>query len=213
MHVPCPLCHDPDTRPFATAHHRSYFDCSTCRLVFLDPTQRLGPDAERAHYLTHENNPDDPRYRDFLDRLALPLIEKLAPGAQGIDIGSGPGPTLANMLNERGFPTAIFDPYFAPNPSALERTYDFVTATETVEHFYQPALEFVRLDNLLRPGGILAIMTEMVQDERPFNQWHYPRDPTHVSFYRAATLEWIASRFDYTLETPRRNVALFQKRA
>lgn len=208
----CTLCDCPDTQLFATAHGRSYFDCPTCRLVFLDPAQRLTPDAERAHYLTHENNPLDTRYRDFLDRLALPLIDKLTAGAEGIDIGSGPGPTLSRMLTERGFPTAIYDPYFAPNPSVFDRTYDFVTATEVVEHFYEPGIEFVRLDNLLRPGGVLGLMTEMVQDERAFDKWHYPRDPTHVSFYRVATMEWIAARFDYALEIPRRNVVVMGKR-
>jgi len=209
----CTLCHDPNTRLFATVHRRSYFDCPTCRLVFLDPSQRLDAGAERAHYLTHENDPNDVRYRDFLDRLALPLIDRLPPCAEGIDIGSGPGPTLSKMLTERGFPTAIFDPYFAPNPAVLERTYDFITATETVEHFYEPAIEFVRLDHLLRPRGVLGLMTEMVLDERPFPKWHYPRDPTHVSFYRPTTMEWLAARFHYTLEILRTNIALFQKSA
>lgn len=161
--------------------------------------------------MTHQNNPSDLRYRHFLDRLASPLIAQLPPGAHGIDIGSGPGPTLSVMLQEQGFPTETYDPYFAPNPLVLERTYDFVTSTEAVEHFYHPSKEFVLFDNLLRPGGWLGIMTEMLIDEHPFEKWHYPRDPTHVSFYRARTLQWIADRFGYTVEFPRTNVVLMRK--
>lgn len=179
----------------------------------MDPADRLAPKAERAHYLTHQNDSHDMRYRDFLDRLALPLLARLTPRAEGLDMGAGPGPTLSLMLQERGFPMEIHDPYFAPNPRALERSYDFITATEVVEHFYWPEQEFRRFDRLLRPGGTLGIMTEMLLDERPFEKWHYPRDPTHVSFYRIRTMEWIAARFGYAVEFPRPNVVLFRKNA
>ncbi|HRI65908.1 MAG TPA: class I SAM-dependent methyltransferase [Polyangium sp.] len=201
------------TRIFAEAHQRRYFECPTCALVFLHPDQRLSPDAERAHYLTHENDPLDDRYRTFLDRLALPLVAHLVPGARGLDFGCGPGPTLSLMLEERGFPMEIYDPFFAPNPVIFTKTYDFITATETIEHFCHPEKEFVRLDQLLRPRGILAVMTELWRDDKPFEQWHYPRDPTHVSFYRERTMSWIAKRFNYAVEMPRPNVVLFRKGA
>ncbi|MBK9264301.1 MAG: class I SAM-dependent methyltransferase [Polyangiaceae bacterium] len=181
--------------------------------MFLNPAERLDPDAERAHYLTHQNDPTDARYRAFLDRLAIPLIEKVPPGAKGLDIGSGPGPTLSVMLEERGFDMTVYDPYFAPDAAALQRTYDFITATETVEHFCCPGREFARLYDLLRPNAILGIMTEMVTGERRFDEWHYPRDPTHVSFYRKSTMEWIASHFGFDAEFPRRNVVLFRRNA
>ena len=208
---PCPLCQSPTTHHFASVHRRTYLECPTCTLVFLTPSERLGPDTERAHYLTHENDPNDARYREFLDRLAIPLTARLSPGARGLDVGSGPGPTLSLMLQERGFPMETYDPYFAPNPSVLEQSYDFITATETVEHFYDPGNEFARLTKLLRPGGFLGVMTEMLLDDRPFDKWHYPRDPTHVSFYRRSTMDWIAQHFRYELEFPRPNVALFRK--
>lgn len=208
---PCPLCSSSQTIFYIRAYHRSYIECNDCKLVFLSPDERLPHTTERAHYLTHENNPHDARYRDFLDRLALPLTARLAQGAQGLDFGSGPGPTLSLMLQERGFPTKIYDPYFAPDESVLETTYDFITATEVVEHFYHPAIEFRRLDALLKPGGFLGLMTELRRDDRPFDKWHYPRDPTHVSFYRLETMQWLAESLNYSLELPRPNVLLFQK--
>jgi len=115
------------------------------------------------------------------------------------------------MLTERGFPTALYDPFFAPDPAPLAETYDFVVCTETAEHFFDPRAEFDRLDGLLRPGGWLGVMTEVVDDARPFGEWRYARDPTHACFYRDETLAWIARAYRWRLERPHRNVALFRK--
>ncbi len=206
---PCPLCGSRGTRPFAEAHGRRYLECGVCRLVHLAPADRLDAAAERVHYGTHRNDPADPGYRAFLDRLALPLAERLAPGAEGLDFGCGPGPALAAMLRERGFRVDVYDPFFAPDPEPLGRDYDFVACTETAEHFFRPGEEFRRLGGLLRPGGWLGVMTEWLPEDRPFGEWRYARDPTHACFYRPATLEWIAARHGWRLEVPRPGVALF----
>jgi len=179
--------------------------------MHVAPEDRPTPEEERAHYRTHRNDAGDPGYRAFLARVADPLAARLAPGAEGLDYGAGPGPALAAMLRERGFPTAVYDPFFAPDADALRRTYDFVTCTETAEHFHAPGDEFARLDGLLRPGGILAVMTEMLEDGRDFAAWRYARDPTHVSFYRPRTMRWIAEKHEWTMESPGRNVFLFLK--
>ncbi|HUH13741.1 MAG TPA: class I SAM-dependent methyltransferase [Longimicrobiales bacterium] len=206
----CPLCGSDAVRPAARAHGRDYFACEVCALAFLSPAQRLSPTEERARYEQHENDPADARYRTFLARLAAPLMAHLQAGATGLDYGAGPGPALSVMLEEAGFPTAIYDPFFAPDPGPLSRTYDFVTCTETFEHFFAPARELEQLDALLRPGGWLAVMTEL-RDGQDLEKWWYVRDPTHVCFYAAQTLEWIAASRGWRLERPRASVALFHK--
>ena len=128
---------------------------------------------------------------------------------RGLDVGSGPGPTLSVMLAERGYPTAIWDPFFAPDPGPLEKTWDFVTCTETVEHFHEPSRDWERLFTLVRPGGWLAVMTELLEEE-PLESWWYARDPTHVALYRPKTLDWIADRWGASLERPSRTVAIFR---
>jgi len=192
---------------------RHYFACDCCALVHLARENRLAREQEAAHYGTHENSPDDLRYRGFLDRLRLPLVERLTHGAQGLDFGSGPGPTLSVMFEERGFPMQIYDPFFAPDASVLHRQFDFVSCSETAEHFFDPAAEFARFDRLLRPGGWLAIMTMMTPARSQFRQWHYPRDPTHVCFYGLDTMRWIAQQYGWQLELPHANVALFRSAA
>lgn len=207
----CPLCFDGGPRPTGRAFGRDYFDCEVCGLTFMHPEQQPAADVERARYETHRNDVADDGYRAFLARLLDPLLERLPPEAVGLDYGSGPGPALATMLREAGFATTIYDPFFAPDSEALARTYDFITCTETAEHFFEPARELERLDALLRPGGVLAVMTLLRDDVRPFAEWWYVRDLTHVCFYRARTLEWIAERHGWSLERPRENVALFRK--
>lgn len=204
----CPLCGAAATLR-ETVGARRFFQCEACRLLFLHPLDRLGPEAERAHYATHENDADDPGYRRWLGRLVEPLVDRLAPGAQGLDFGCGPAPALASMLTERGFPTAIYDPFFAPDESVLSRRYDFVTCTETAEHFHDPRRAFERLAGLIEPGGLLAVMTQLVRDDARLADWRYARDPTHTSLYTEATLSWIAAWRRWRIERVGRDIALF----
>ncbi len=206
----CPLCSSAAVF-FAEVGARDYFRCQACRLVHLAAEYRLSPQEERSRYSLHQNDPKDQGYRSFLSQVVNPLIERLRSGARGLDYGSGPGPTLSVMLEERGFPTRIYDPYFTPNETALEGTYDFLTCTETAEHFFSPQEEFDRFHNLLAPGGWLAVMTQMTPETRNFADWHYINDPTHVSFYGAETMRWIAGRYGWQMESPSANVTFFRK--
>ena len=207
----CPLCHSDLVRQLAVVDSKTFWRCGVCHLTFLSSESYLSPDDELARYLLHENSPEDCRYRQFLSRLTDHLIPKLQPGAKGLDFGSGPGPTLSVMLEEAGFPMAIYDPYFAPDTAPLEREYDFITCTETVEHFYQPTKEFQCFDRMLRRNGWLGIMTEILDSDTDFANWWYHREPTHVCFYKYETMAWIANQYDWRVEYPRKNVTLFYK--
>ena len=206
----CPVC-AASAAWFLSVTGRAYYRCPVCAARFLDPAQHPTAEAEYAHYLTHDNRPDDPRYRRFLSKLADPLIAALPPGAEGLDYGCGPGPALAAMLREAGHATAIYDPFFANDPAALEMCYDFVTCTETAEHFHDPAREFARLRALVRPGGVLALMTRFQTDDDGFADWHYRKDPTHVVFYREATFRHLADAWGWACDIPVRDVVLMRR--
>ncbi|MCM2561686.1 class I SAM-dependent methyltransferase [Lutimaribacter sp. EGI FJ00015] len=205
----CPVCTAPAPH-FLQADGYDYFRCPTCQARFLDPVRHPSRDAEKTTYLLHENDPGDPRYRRFLSKLADPLMTRLAPDSQGLDYGCGPGPALAHMLREAGHEVALFDPFFAPDPAPLNRTYDFVTCTEVAEHFHHPASEFDRLFGLVRPGGWLAIMTCFQTDDARFANWYYRKDPTHVVFYREDTFRYLAGRKGWRCEVPIKDVAFMQ---
>lgn len=212
---PCPLCRSPETRPFVSVADpditRDYHRCGRCALTFLDPAQRLSPEAEKSHYDHHENDPANPGYRRFLAKLADPLKARLTPGSSGLDYGCGPGPALAHMLREAGHRVALYDPFYVPDPAPLSSTYDFVTCTEVAEHFQEPAVEFERLAGMLKPGGILAVMTCFQTDDARFTRWHYRADPTHVCFYRCETFEVLAAQRGLDFESPAKDIALMRK--
>jgi SAM-dependent methyltransferase len=209
----CPVCRAPAPLPFMRVGVLDYWRCETCEARFLDPRHYLTPADERAHYAHHENMIDDPGYRRFLAKLATPLLERLAPASRGLDYGCGPGPALAAMLREAGHEVALYDPFFHPDTSPLSRTYDFITCTETAEHFHRPADEFDRFARMLAPSGWLAVMTSFQTDDAQFATWHYRRDPTHVVFYREATFRVIAAQRGWSCDIPRKDVALMRKAA
>ncbi len=207
----CPVCRNATTQVFLSVDVKTYRKCGVCHATFLNCAAFVSKDVEHAHYQTHRNDVADRGYRQFLSRLADPLLQRLGSGQCGLDYGCGPGPALAAMMQEAGHSMQVFDPFFQPDPSVLATTYDFVTCTEVAEHFHNPADEFARFDGLLRPGGWLAIMTRFVPDDIDFAKWYYLKDPTHVVFYRAETFQKISDSFGWACEFPVGNVALMQK--
>lgn len=177
----------------------------------MDPPSRLTKNEEKKRYDLHENDPADPNYRDFLNQIYLPMANRLAPGLTGLDYGSGPGPTLHLMFEEAGFNMNIFDPFYHPDTSALQQSYDFIVTTETAEHFYQPAEEFNRLWDLLNPGGILGVMTKQLRDPSTFDSWYYRKDDTHVVFYQIKTFKWLSNKYGAILEIINDRVILMHK--
>jgi hypothetical protein len=190
----CPLCNSKsipvDTR---------YLDCTVCLSRFLHPTHVLPPDAEKAEYELHNNDILDQRYQAFVQPITASVRARHAPQEAGLDFGSGPASVIAHVLHPFGFRIQAYDPFFRRDASLLDQHYDFITCSETVEHFQSPRLEFERLRALLKPGGTLHIMTLLYDDSIPFENWHYRRDPTHAFLYRRATFLWLAKHLGFDI--------------
>lgn len=207
----CPVCERAELQHFQAIKQQHYLRCLECQCTVMAPDGRLSAQQEKAIYQYHDNNPGDPGYRRFLSKVADPLLARLPRGAHGLDFGCGPGPVLAGMLEEAGMTMALYDPFFHPQSDVLQQQYDFITCTEVLEHLHQPAAVLRELDGLLKPGGLLAVMTCFQTDDTRFARWHYRRDPTHVVFYKEETLELIAEQHQWSLEVPRKDVAIFTK--
>ncbi|KJY66994.1 2-polyprenyl-3-methyl-5-hydroxy-6-metoxy-1,4-benzoquinol methylase [Vibrio coralliilyticus] len=207
----CPLCHNPESLHYFEDQRREYLQCPQCELVFVNPEQRLDAKAEKAHYDLHENDPNDAGYRTFLSRVADPILERIEPGSTGIDFGCGPGPTLSLMLQEQGHNMSLYDLYYHPNTEVLDCTYDFMTATEVIEHLYHPDQIWQQWLNLVKPGGWIGLMTKMVIDVEAFAKWHYKNDPTHVVFFSRNTFKYLAERDQLKLEFIGNDVILLRK--
>ena len=206
----CPLCRASEGRPFYQ-DIREYFLCPVCTLVFVLPYQFLSPKEEKSVYDLHENSADDPGYRRFLARIFDPLSQRLAPNSCGLDFGSGPGPTLSVMFEEAEHSMEIYDPFYAPEIKLFQQQYDFIVASEVVEHLHYPRQELDRLWSCLKPNGLLGIMTKRVIGQEAFSRWHYKNDPTHVCFFSTETFRWLADKWCSRLTVPNKDVVLFTK--
>lgn len=200
----CPLCraksHGGAQSVFYRDKRRDYWRCHHCHLVFVPPIFYLSKARERAEYDLHDNQVDDAGYRRFLSRVHAPLVRRLSAGARGLDFGCGPGPALAAMLQEHGLVAALYDIFYAPDTSVFNRQYDFITATEVVEHLHNPAAVLNRLWQCITVGGVLAIMTKLARDAEAFARWHYKNDPTHVCFFSRQTFVYLAAELNAELE-------------
>ena len=211
MKAACPLCAGGEASPLFEDRARRYHHCPACDVRFLERACWMTPEQEKARYLTHNNDVLDPRYQDFVRGLYDELRSKAAPGARGLDFGAGTGPVLAHMLGQAGFDMKLYDTYFHPERDVLELKYDFIAASEVVEHMREHKVEFERLKRLLKPGGWLGIMTWLWDDAIDFAGWSYRKDPTHLVFYSQASLRWIARRHGFTeVSFPARRLILLR---
>jgi 2-polyprenyl-3-methyl-5-hydroxy-6-metoxy-1,4-benzoquinol methylase len=192
----CPLClHTAEI--LGTYQNRTFYSCSICRGIFQSPQQLLSSEREHAQYLTHQNDIHDQGYRNFVMPLVDLITAEQHPKQRGLDYGAGPGPVVAQILQERGYRVTLYDPYFHPNRSVLDLRYDYIFCCEVAEHFYHPRQTFTELASLLEPGGTLYVKTVLYAEEIEFDRWYYKNEDTHVFFYHRNTIAWIAEHLGY----------------
>jgi len=210
--ITCPLCKTEKVGEFFHDKRRDYMRCHVCFLIFVPPWQFVSAEEEKNRYDLHRNSPEDQGYRSFLNRIFIPMQKCLKPESCGLDFGSGPQPTLSVMFEEAGHSMTIFDFFYENVPSVLEKQYDFITATEVVEHLHNPREELEKLWACLKHGGRLGIMTKLVPDLDVFSCWHYKNDATHVCFFSLATFQWLALQWDADMTFADKDVVLFHKK-
>lgn len=194
---PCPLCHT-TSNTHDIVNEIRYLHCVNCGLVFKHPHHFISPEAERERYLLHQNDVEDKAYQQFVSPIARAVEEGFTPPAEGLDFGAGTGPVISKLLSEKGFKMRLYDPFFYAETTPLENAYDFIVCCEVAEHFHYPEKEFKLLRKLLRPGGKLYCMTELLPKQKTFNRWYYKEDPTHVAFYSEESLQWIRDNFGFS---------------
>lgn len=173
------------------------FVCPECKLLMKDIAALPGPETEKARYLLHRNSPENVGYVDFLHSFFQRIVPFIAEYGRALDFGCGPQPVLAGILEAHGMHTEVYDPFFFSNQPKGQ--FDLITCTETAEHFHSPETSFQVMTDLLRNGGILALMTEFYPSLQQIRHWHYLRDITHVSFYNLQTMHYIAQHYGLKL--------------
>lgn len=198
--IPCPLCNG------ASAHYhshelRDFIRCSQCLSVFLHPKNYISTIEEQAHYETHNNDPCDARYQNFVSPILNSIFNDFLPQHKGLDFGSGTGSPIMKVLEESGYGISQYDLFFHNYKELLQQQYDYIACCETAEHFKQPYKEFKLLRSLLLKGGKLYLMTELFDQTRDFGTWYYKNDPTHVFLYHPKAFDWIREEFGFAKVT------------
>lgn len=165
--------------------------CLVCDLIFRVPKESFTGLGEKKHYLMHQNGPQHDGYVSFLKRAIDPIKPHLLPNLRALDFGCGPGPAINHILQSYEVHCDNYDPFFFPE-GIKKKAYDYIFATECVEHFFQPNQAFEKILSLLKVGGFLSIMTKMHPGLIKMNDWYYIKDATHVSFYSEKSFMWIA---------------------
>ncbi|NIP38959.1 MAG: class I SAM-dependent methyltransferase [Candidatus Dadabacteria bacterium] len=207
----CPLCKSKETSDYYSNKRREFLQCGNCDLVFVPEKYHLSAEEEKKRYDLHENDPQDKGYRNFLNRLAVPLNERLRPKSNGLDFGSGPGPTLSAILEQNGHTVDIYDYFYSDDKKVLQKKFNFITATEVFEHLRAPIETIELIWELLSPGGILGVMTKLVIDREAFCTWHYITDRTHICFFSQMTFKWLADKLKAKIEFIGNDVILLYK--
>ena len=193
----CPLCFNnkESLKSVDGPDERDYRACNECKLIFTETPFLPSEKSEKERYLTHNNGIQYKGYVNFLNRAIEPALYLLDEYMHGLDFGCGPVPTLSLILEKIGIRCDDYDPFFFPDIPV--KCYDFIFATESFEHFFYPAKEISLIKDLLKPGGILIIMTETWKSTGEFTDWYYAKDFTHVSFFHNKTFEFIAREFGF----------------
>lgn len=211
----CPLCASDVLDCFYIDPHffdmtRHFYRCKKCELHFVPESEHISKAEEKERYHLHINSPQDAGYVQFLRQLTDPLWSYLPKGAEGLDFGCGPGPAVKSIL-EPDFTVVEYDPYFLNRPEVLTRTYDFIIATEVIEHFRTPREDFKKLNQLVKPNGMIGLMSDLRSGTVDFKQWGYKNDPTHLMFYTPETIDFIADQFGWEVLTCDMRVVILRK--
>ena len=193
----CPLCNSTASL-FCDKPKHLFYKCNNCEGIFRPKHTFLTAEAEKEHYEKHNNDVFDKRYQAFVSPIVEAILHDFSPEAKGLDFGSGTGPVIAKMLTDKGFLVRNYDLFFANEPSLLNQKYNYVSCCEVMEHFHHPYQEFELLKNLLLPNGKLYCKTAVYYHQKPFENWYYKDDFTHVFIYQPKTLEWIKTEFHFS---------------
>ncbi len=198
----CKICGGLTRKFYDKQFDNDYFYCEACEFISRDEETIISPEEEKSKYDGHNNTYENEGYvnmfRGFLDGTVMPFVTD---GKEGLDFGSGPGPVLSQLLTrEYGYDMTIYDLFYAPDKAYENKQYDLLTCTEVVEHLRNPLDYFKHFKSLVKPGGVIGIMTLWhPKDDAIFCDWHYRRDVTHISFFTPKTMAKIAELLDIEL--------------
>jgi tRNA pseudouridine65 synthase len=210
----CPLCNSISIFPFHVEQQRNFSSCKNCGIVFQFVDELPQADVEQSRYETHNNDLQNPGYREFLTPLRDLIIKHSSLResiVEGLDYGCGPTTAMQELFAEAGINFSSWDPFFFPERPSHKNQFDLICASEVIEHFHNPLDSFADINDLLKPDAILGLQTNSLECPENFPGWWYARDLTHVSFYTETCFKWLAEYFNWTVLHLDQRYVIFRK--
>jgi len=193
----CPLCHHEDYEHWKFPDDaRDYLHCDLCHLISTPKSTHPQFQTAKARYLHHLADSGSTGHINHLMKAIQPIQNFLKKEMDILDYGCGPKPVLSDLLRTWECSCQNYDLIFFPEPFIF-KSYDAVFCIETAEHFSDPQKELTNINNVLKPGGYVIIMTALYSNKQHFSKWYYKRDFTHISFFHQKTMEFISKKMNW----------------
>jgi len=191
----CTLCNSTTREIVHPKEGSRYHICDACEFIWIDVQHLLSSADEKARYELHNNTLDNEGYVGMFETFISKTVSAYcAHGDSLLDFGCGTNPVLATLLQRHGFHVDHYDPYFFPELVYTGKQYDCITSTEVFEHIADPHTTMELFSTLLKPEGIIALMTLFhPEGDDACMAWWYRKDPTHIAFYTEKTIAHLAS--------------------
>lgn len=190
----CPLCSSTSTQLFDQDKNRHYYICESCSLVSVPRDEHVSLGEEEQRYSSHENSEDDSGYISYLKGTRDQILPFLKSKALGLDFGCGKTELLSQLFLQEDFKVDSYDVFFHPHEDIWQKKYDFIILSEVIEHLREPLAIMKALSTILQPSGQMFIKTKFYpESSEKFKNWFYKRDKTHVQFFNARSMEYLAN--------------------
>lgn len=195
-------------------HHR-LVECTTCDAVYASPVPDLGGFDDAYEAAAFDSKEEAVFASRTYAGLVRPLVARLPRCGSALDIGTGEGSLLEQLLDLGFEHVRGYEPSAAPLAAASERVrslivhdvfdpqgaagsgpYDLITCCMTIEHVPDPARLCREARELLSPGGALMIVCH---DRRaPLNRALGARSPImdieHLQLFSQASVRALLER-------------------
>ena len=194
----------------------SLMRCENCELRFAakmpSPTQlvRLYSEVVDPEYEGEKEGRGENFYR------ILTYMEKLKKPGTLLDVGSATG-ILMELAEKRGWKTKgveaskwacevassrgleVYNGDFLDYPESEK--FDAITMVDILEHLAAPGKAIEKAGRLLKPGGLLVIVTPdigSITARLMGRKWWHLRPP-HINFFTRRTLKWAAENYGFKI--------------
>ncbi|MHA1538460.1 MAG: class I SAM-dependent methyltransferase [Alphaproteobacteria bacterium] len=212
----CPLCGSHEAEPFAEKDGYEFARCRRCRFIYLDP---MPSDRQLAAHYNEEGSHDaylakrSSRIRrahgkllrffpyalakDVLDLgcgggFAVSALGRIARRAIGLDISEN-----AIAFARTAFPRRTFICADFRESGLASDSFDFVHASEIIEHVNDLAGFMAFVTRVTRPGGCVYVTTPDIGHPAvpaDVRQWDVFTPPGHLQFFDRDTLTDVFAR-------------------